>query len=82
MSGKTIDLNLLLAGGAHSILERTLMAECLLAEGYLWSDLERLPPKEAKRLLSEALQFSARRLLEFEFTDRFHGRFRLPSSLN
>jgi hypothetical protein len=81
MSEETIDLNLLFAGDTHSVLERTLMAEYLLAHGYLESDLERLPVKEAKSLLSEAFEFSARRLLEFEFTDRFHGRFRLPFSM-
>jgi hypothetical protein len=81
MSEETIDLNLLFAGDAHSVLERTLMAEYLLARGYLVSDLESLPAKEAKRLMSEAVEFSARRFLRFEFTDRFHGRFRLPFSM-
>lgn len=82
MSEETIGLNLLFAGGVNSVLEHTLMAEYLLAHGYLVSDLENLPIKEAKRLLSEALEFSTRRLLEFESTDRFHGRFRLTFSLN
>jgi len=82
MSKETVNLNLLLAGGAYSVLERTLMAEYLLTKGYLISDLEELPVQVAERLLSEAFQFSAGRLLGFEFTDKFHGRFKLPYSLN
>jgi hypothetical protein len=68
MSAEIIDLNLLLAGDPLSVPQRTLMA-----------DLKELPVQVAKSLLSEALQFSACRLCDFEFMDRF--RFRLLFSL-
>ena len=68
MSTEIIDLNLLLAGDPLSVLKRTLMA-----------DLVELPVQAAIHLLSEALQFSVRRLRDYEFMDRF--RFRLLFSL-
>ncbi len=80
MSEETIDLNPLLAGGSQAVLERTLIAEYLLGKGYLMSDLEELPPRVAKSLMSEARRFVSRRLAEFDFIDRFQ--FRLPISLN
>jgi hypothetical protein len=68
MSTEIINLNLLLAGDPLSVLKRTLMP-----------DLVELPVQVAKRLLSEAIQFSVRRLRDFEFINRFW--FRLLFSL-
>jgi hypothetical protein len=77
-----IDLNRFLAESPPSILERTLMAEYLLAKGYLMSDLTTLPPQVATDLMAEARRFSAIRLVEIAGGGECQWKMRLPISLN
>jgi hypothetical protein len=82
MTGETVHLDRLVAEGPQSILERTLIAEYLLSQGYLTSDLWELPPQAAKSLMSEACRFAALRLAEIEAKVEFRQKIRLPISLN
>jgi hypothetical protein len=70
------------AADLHSVLGRTLIAEYLLANGYLMSDLKRLPHGVERRLMSEAYRFAARRLAEIQSEAYFQWFFRLPISNN
>jgi len=82
MSATTIDSGPLLPGGPLSLLERALIAEYLLSQGYLTADLKKLPPLVAKGLMSEACRFAALRLAEIEAKVEFRQKIRLPISLN
>jgi hypothetical protein len=80
MSEKSIHNNLLFAGGLHTLLERVMCAEYLLAKGYLLSDLEELPPQVAKNLVAETCRFATRRLSKLGFIERYQ--FGFSFSLN
>lgn len=82
MSAATIDPDRLLAEGPQSLLEHTLIAEYLLGQGYLTSDLKDLPPQVAKRLMAEACRFAALKLAEIDAKVEFRQKIRLPISLN
>jgi hypothetical protein len=82
MSAATIDPDRLLAEGPQSLLERTLITDYLLSQGYLMSDLKELPRQVTKRLMSEACRFAALRLAEIEAKSKFLQKIRLPISLN
>ena len=82
MPEETFDPDLFLAEGSQAILERTLIAEYLLSNGYLMSDLKELSPQLAKSLMREACQFAALRLAEIESRDKFQQKIRLPISWN
>jgi hypothetical protein len=66
----------------HSVLGRTLIAEYLLANGYLMSDIKKLPQGVERRLMKEAYRFAARRLAEIQSESNFQWFFRLPISKN
>lgn len=76
------NLKLLLAKSPPAILERTLMAEYLLTQGYLMPDLKTLPAQVAADLLAEARRFSAFRLAEIEGRDQCPWKMMLPICLN
>lgn len=61
-----------------STLERALIAEFLLAKGYLMSDLKDLPEQEARQLMTEACRFAGLRLTEIEARARFRRNIKLP----
>lgn len=82
MSATTVDPDRLLAEGRQSLLERALIAEYLLSQGYLKSDLKELPPGVAKRLMVEASRFASLRLAVIEAKAKFRRKIRLPASLN
>jgi hypothetical protein len=82
MTGETIELNRLFVVGSHTVLERTLISEYLLCNGYQISDLRELSPEVAISLIREACQFAAIRLAEIEFGDKCLQKIRLPISLN
>jgi hypothetical protein len=82
MSAATIDPDRFLGEGPQSTLERTLIAEYLLSQGYLTSELKELPPLVAKRLKGEACRFAALRLAEIEAKAELRQKLRPPISLN
>ena len=55
-----------LVGGPQSGLERKFIAEYLLGEGYLLSDLTDLPGQKAQSLMKEACLYAALKLAEIE----------------
>jgi hypothetical protein len=55
-----------LVGGPQSGLERKLIAEYLLSEGYLMSDLRDLPEQKAQSLMKKACIYAALKLAEIE----------------
>ncbi|MFN2195386.1 MAG: hypothetical protein ACK2UW_04600 [Anaerolineales bacterium] len=67
-----------LANGPQSILERALIAEFLLAKGYLLSDLENLPEQEAKDLMKAACLYAGLRLAEIEAKAKFRRTISWP----
>jgi hypothetical protein len=75
-------LDRLLADDPQSLLERILIAEYLLSNGYLMSELQTLPVQIARNLKTEACWFAALRLSEIEYRDVFQRKIRLPISLN
>jgi hypothetical protein len=80
MSEENIDTDLPSKGGSQTFLEHVVCTEYLLAKGYLVSDLEELPSKVAKNLIAEACRFTARRLSELGFIERYQ--FGFSFSLN
>jgi hypothetical protein len=82
MTAETIEPDRLMAEGAQSLLERTLIAEYLFSNGYLMSELKELPPQAAKDLMQKACQYAALRLAEIESRDKFLDKIKLPISLN
>jgi len=82
MSKEIIDSNRLFVDDPQSILERTLVAEYLLCNGYLFCDLDDLPYQQANALIREALQFAARRIAEITPEIMFSPIIRIPFSLN
>jgi hypothetical protein len=82
MYGETIDPNYFTTKGPQSVLARTFLAEYLLSEGYLVSELDELPPKIARKLIRKAFRITALRLTEIESIDKFPWEIRLIVSLN
>ena len=78
----TNDLDRLLKEGPRSILERTLIAEYLLCQGYLVCDLPALPLHIRKGLLSEACQFVVHQMAEMDAISKYQFEMRLVISLN
>ena len=66
----------------HSVLEWTLIAEYLFANGYLISDLDGLSRHVKRNLMNEAYRVATLRLAEIESESNFQGFFRLPISNN
>ena len=82
MSASSTDLGPLLPEGPQSLLERTLIGEYLLSQGYLMADVKKLPPLVAKRLMSNASRFASFRLAEIEAKVEFRHKIRPPISPN
>jgi len=82
MSVNTNSPNWLLMEDPQSVLERTLVAEYLICEGYLVSDLDQMPSGVAQNLMMKALQFVALRLDDMESDAKFPWEIRFPTSLN
>ena len=82
MYGETIDPNYFATEGPKSVLVSTFLAEYLLSEGFLVSDLDELPPKVARKLIRKACRITALRLTEIESIDKFPWEIRLMVSLN
>jgi hypothetical protein len=78
MSGEIIQRDRISEESPQSLLERTLIAEYLLSNGYLMSDLKELPPEVVKILMQKACQYAALRLAEIESRDGFLEKIRLP----
>jgi hypothetical protein len=78
----TNDLVRLLKEGPRSILERTLVAEYLLCQGYLVCDLPALPLHIRKGLLLEACQFAAHKMAQMDAISKYHFEMRLVISQN
>jgi hypothetical protein len=64
--------------GQQSTLEHALIADYLLAKGYLMSELKDLPVDEARQLMTEACRFAGLRLAEIEARARFRRNIQLP----
>jgi hypothetical protein len=62
----------------QSTLEHALIADYLLAKGYLMSELKDLPVDEARQLMTEACRFAGLRLAEIEARARFRRNIQLP----
>ena len=71
MVAKKVAVDKRIANGPHSLLERTMIAEYLLAKGYLLSDLKDLPEEEAKKLMKEACLYANLKLAEIEAKAKF-----------
>ena len=82
MTKITPNLDRLFGKYPQSILERTLIAEYLLAGGYLISDLELLPLWVANQLIIEARRFAEQRMVETNAKDDYHWDFRPSINLN
>ena len=76
------NLNRFLMEGPQSVLERTVVAEYLICEGYLVSDLDQLDPDVAQNLMMEAYQFTKLRLADMESNAKYPCEIRFPISLN
>ena len=66
----------------QALLERTLAAEYLFSQGYLFSEIEELPSSLVESLLTYAAAFVARRLAEVNSGEILQQMFSLPVSLN
>ncbi len=82
MDEHVIGSNYIPVQGSQTILERTLVAEYLLSQGYIVSELGRLAPQKARILAQDACQFAALRLAEIESGNNFPWEIRIHISLN
>lgn len=60
--------------GLHSVLERRLIAEYLLKEGYQFSDLKNLAIELRKNLMREACLYATIRLANIEAKNKFRNK--------
>jgi hypothetical protein len=78
MKNLKVTLKHRLANGPQSVLERALIAEYLLAKGYLLSDLKYLPEQEAKDLMKAACLYAGLKLAEIEAKAKFRRKIQAP----
>jgi hypothetical protein len=67
-----------LSGCPESALERQLIAEYLLSQGYSMMDLQEMPPEEKKALMMKACVYAALRLANIEAKSQFRQKIKPP----
>ena len=82
MSGKRSDLDAFFTRPVSLTLERVLVMDYLLAQGFLPCDLQDLPPEQVAALLAEARRFAIRKLADVEPPVMFSAYVPVGFSLN
>jgi hypothetical protein len=77
MTNIDIDVERCLSEGPQSTLERRLIKQHLLSQGYHPADLEKLPKEVARELMIKACRYASLKLAEVEsrarFQQKIHG---------
>jgi len=78
MTTKPFDVGECISGGPLTELERLYMGAYLRSKGYRWEDLHKLPPEEAKTIMTEACNYTSLKLAELEARVQFVQEIHTP----
>jgi len=70
------------SGCSQMIFENILIAEYLMSQGYLVSELRELSPATTTRLILESKRYAAVQLAKIETRDKIQQKYRLSVCLN
>lgn len=70
------------SGCTQILFENILIAEYLMSQGYLVSELRELSPAHTTRLILESNRYAAVQLAKIETSDKIKQKFRLSVCLN